>query len=116
MWVISKYGFASVVEHRDKPGCVLVRARDRGDLESFCEVARDGDVPGFSEEAIEENRSADYHFRMTVRSEDWAELVKVLAEDIDYPNFKDEVSKVDPERAAVYMGVWSELRRIRERD
>jgi len=116
MWVISKYGFASVLEHRDKPGWVLVRSRDRGDLESFCEVARDSDVPGFSEQEIEENRNADYHFRMTVKSEDWAELVKVLAEGIDYPNFKDEVSKVDPERAAVYMGVRSELRKIQERE
>ena len=116
MWVISKYGFASAVKHLDKLGWVLVRARDRSDLEEFCEVARDCGVPGFSEEAIEENRSADYRFRMTVKREDWAELAKVLAAGIDYPNFKDEVSKVDPERAAVYMGVWSELRKIQEQE
>ena len=112
MWVISKYGFVSVVGHRDKPGWVLVRARDRGDLEEFCSVARDCDVPGFSEEAIEENPSADYRFRMTVRSDDWAELAKVIAAGIDYPNFKNEVATVDPERAAIYGGVWSELRRL----
>ena len=116
MWVISKYGFASAVQHVDKPGWVLVRARDRGDLEEFCSVARDSDVPGFSEEEIEENRSADYRFRMTVRSDDWAELVKVIAAGIDYPNFKNEVAKSDPERAGIYGGVWSELRRIQESD
>jgi hypothetical protein len=38
MWVISKYGFASAVAHTDKPGCVLVRARDKGDLEEFSGV------------------------------------------------------------------------------
>ncbi|MFM9053923.1 MAG: hypothetical protein ACKOQ5_03565, partial [Solirubrobacterales bacterium] len=73
-------------------------------------------LSGFSESEIEENPQADYRFRMTVRSDDWAGLVKVLAAGIDYPNFKDEVSKTDPERAAVYMGVWSELRRIQESD
>jgi hypothetical protein len=112
MWVISKYGFASAVEHTDKPGCVLVRARDRTDLEEFCAVARDCDVPGFSEEAIEENPSADYRFRMTVKDEDWAELVKALAVGINYPNFKNEVAKVDPGRADIYTGVWSELMKI----
>jgi hypothetical protein len=112
MWVISKYGFASAVQHTDKPGCVLVRARDKGDLQEFCEVARDCDVPGFSEEAIEENPSADYRFRMTVRDEDWAQLVKVLALGVDYPNFKNEVASVDPGRAGIYGGVWSELMKI----
>jgi len=112
MWLISKYGFASVVEHLDKPGRVLVRARDRSDLEEFCSVARDCDVPGFSEEAIEENSSADYRFRMTVKSEDWAELAKVLAVGIDYPNFKNAVAGVDPERAAIYGTVWADLMKI----
>ncbi|MFM9042715.1 MAG: hypothetical protein ACKOPI_00940 [bacterium] len=116
MWVISKYGFASAVEHRDQPGWVLVRARDRADLEEFCGVARDKGLSGFSESEIEENPQADYRFRMTVKSEDWAELVKVLAGEIDYPNFKNEVATVDPERAAIYGGVWSELRRIQESD
>jgi len=112
MWLISKYGFASAVQHTDKPDCVLVRARDRGDLDEFCGVARDCDVPGFSEEAIEENLNADYRYRMTVKNEDWTELVKVLAAGIDYPNFKDEVASVDPSRAGIYGGVWSELMKI----
>jgi hypothetical protein len=112
MWFISKYGFASAVQHTDKPGCVLVRARDKGDLEEFCGVARDCDVPGFSEEVIEENPNADYRYRMTVKTEDWAQLVKVLALGIDYPNFKNEVASVDPGRAGIYGGVWSELMKI----
>lgn len=114
MWVISKYGFASAVKHLDKPGWVLVRARDRSDLEEFCGVAGDCDVPGFSEEAIEENRNADYRFRMTVRDEDWAQLVKALAVGIDYSNFKNEVAKVDQDRAAIYSSVWSELLKIQQ--
>lgn len=112
MWLISKYGFASAVAHNEKPGCVLVRARDRGDLEELCGVARDSDVSGFSEEAIEENPNADYRYRMTAGNENWAELVKVLVEGIDYPNFKNEVAEVDPERAAIYLEVWSKLRKI----
>jgi hypothetical protein len=112
MWLISRYGFASVVEHLDKPDWVLVRSRSKSDLEEFCLVARDCDVPGFSEDAIEENSDADYRFRMTVKNEDWAELAKVLAVGIDYPNFKNVVASVDPERAAIYSTVWADLMKI----
>lgn len=116
MWMISKYGFASVVEHKDQPGCVLVRGRDRGDLEEFCEVARDCDVPGFSEQAIEEDPSADYRFRMTVKDKDWGQLAQALAIGIDYPNFKNEVASVDPKRAEIYAGVWSQMMKIQYPD
>ena len=112
MWMISKYGFASVVQHTDKQGHVLVRARDRSDLEEFCGVARDCDVPGFSEQAIEEDPNADYRYRMTINDKDWAQLAEALAAGIDYPNFKDAVAAVDPERAAIYGSVWSELVKI----
>jgi hypothetical protein len=110
--MISKHGFASVVEHKDKPGWLLVRGRDRGDLEEFCEVARDCDVPGFSEQAIEEDPNADYRFRMTVKDKDWGQLAKALAIGISYPNFKNEVASVDRKRAEIYSGVWSQLTKI----
>jgi hypothetical protein len=32
---------------------------------------------------------------------------------LDYPNFKNEVAREDPERAHVYMGVWTVLRKLR---
>lgn len=114
--MISKYGFASVVEHKDKPGWLLVRGRDRGDLEEFCEVARDCDVPGFSEQAIEEDSNADYRFRMTVKDKDWGQLAEALAIGISYPNFKNEVASVDRKRAEIYSGVWSQLMKIQYPD
>ena len=40
------------------------------------------------------------------------ELVRGQAA-LDYPNFKSEVEKADPERAHVYMGVWTALRKLR---
>jgi hypothetical protein len=32
---------------------------------------------------------------------------------LNYPNFKNEVAAADPDRAHVYMGVWTALRRLR---
>ena len=32
---------------------------------------------------------------------------------LDYPNFKSEVAEADPERAHIYMGVWTALHKLR---
>jgi hypothetical protein len=32
---------------------------------------------------------------------------------LNYPNFKNEIGKKDPERAHIYMGVWTALRKLR---
>ena len=65
MWFISKYGFVSVVEHRDKSGSMIVRARAKADLEQLCQLANHVGIPNFEQGQIEENPDADYHYRLT---------------------------------------------------
>ncbi len=116
MWMMTKYGFYSVVEHRDDPQTVLIRARARKDLEELCEVADSLSrqygsrvATGFTPDRILLDDTADYRFRLIVPRQAWMEVTLHLCEGVDYANFKNAVKERDPDRADVYMRVWSAL-------
>lgn len=105
MWILTTRGFLSVVAHREEPGCVLVRARRREDLEALREQLPDLE--------LREDRAADYRWRTTLTRESWAAALARLAGQIDYDNFKSAVARRQgAERAAPYGRVWAELRSL----
>src|SRR5664279_2203184 len=112
MWLITKNGFLSVVQNLDSKGpgdALLVRGRVRRDLEHFADVAlRLGERP-----EIVETLRADYGFRLTTSRAVLAAYLAGQVGALDYPNFKSEVAKDDPERAQVYSRVWGVLRDLR---
>lgn len=102
MWIVTTRGFFSVVAHRDEPATVLVRARVRSDLESL------GNLLGPLD--IRHTPDADYAYRVVMPRERWSHCLAVLAEEIDYPNFKDAVAKRQGWNGArIYHHVWSAL-------
>ncbi len=103
MWIFTKHGFYSAVQHTDKANVVLVRARFKGDLESLCKTY---DITP----EVKYTPAADYLYRMEFKKELWSEIVAKEAADIDYPNFKSEVHD-GTERDTAYMGCWASLRR-----
>lgn len=118
MWILTPRGFYSVVEHREHPGLVIVRARARADLENlddlWCELQEGRTVRPLD---IEQTPKADYPYRTQVAKSEWASMTAAMAREIDYPNFKDAVKKVNADRATfVYMAVWSALRRIEQEE
>ena len=83
-----------------------MRARVRGDLENLCELEP---LKSYAD-SIQESDLGDYRCRVYVGRDDWIMAAALLAEKIDYPNFKDEVAeKQGYERARLYMKVWSAL-------
>jgi 8-oxo-dGTP diphosphatase len=105
MWLMTKFGFFSVVEKpEDKgKGMLTIRARVRGDLDALRHyLPQMGDIVS--------NAGSDYRFRVRVTKEDWAAASSKMALDIDYPNFKDKVAKEQGKsRASTYGKVWSAL-------
>lgn len=102
MWLFTPRGFFSVVADHDVPDSVLVRARAREDLEALREVAPHVE--------IRETPGRDYRFRTTLSRTDWSVALVVLAAEINYANFKDEVARRQGSgRATVYGRVWSTL-------
>jgi hypothetical protein len=112
MWLITTHGFLSVVQNLKSTGpddTLLIRGRVRADLERFADfAARRGAQP-----EVVESPGADYGFRLATSREVLAAFVAERVAALDYPNFKDEVAKEEPERAQVYMGVWTALRKLR---
>jgi len=109
MWILSDRGFVSIVEDRQDPGRLLVRARREGDLEAFLDCLPDlrpEDKPVHTPDA-------DYAWRVSLpRPMVSATLVK-LASEVDYDNFKDAVAaRQGYSRSRLYHDVWAILRRL----
>lgn len=106
MWMVTDRGFFSIVDKGDREDQLCVRARVREDLDRLCELAP---LKGYAGR-IQESELGDYRCRVYVGRDDWIMAAALLAEKIDYPNFKDEVGKKQGhERARLYMKVWSAL-------
>lgn len=107
MWLITTRGFYSIVADHYEDGNVLVRARVREDLEALGDLIRGLEVV--------ETPERDYRFRVSVPREVWEGVAAVLAEEIDYPNFKSAVAeRQGSARAHVYSDVWVTLLALQE--
>jgi 8-oxo-dGTP pyrophosphatase MutT (NUDIX family) len=110
MWVMTKFGFFSIVEKPEdkEKGMLTIRARVRGDLEALRHyLPQIGDIVS--------NAGSDYRFRVRVKKEDWAGAASKIALDIDYSNFKDKIAKAQGKsRASTYGKVWSALLDLHE--
>lgn len=91
MWIASKNGFISIVQHRDYPDQVLFRARVRKDLESL-----------FPKEEIISTPAADYGYRVFVSKQSAVEIISRQVQEIDYPNFKNAIAKTREQKDKLY--------------
>jgi hypothetical protein len=82
MWIMSVYGFYSVVQNENAPAEMLVRARVRKHLETLSFI---NPIGSFN---IIETTDSDYRFRAFVPRDQWVKISAWLANDIDYGNFK----------------------------
>ena len=109
MWLMTTTGFYSVVR---KPGDadLTVRARVCADLDAL----REHWLPELG--PTQQHAGTDYPCRARVSAQAFSEAVRKLALAIDYPNFKDEVGRVQGKpRAHAYSRDWSALLEL-ERD
>jgi hypothetical protein len=98
MWIASKNGFFSIVQHRDDAKCLIVRSRAYADL---------ADV--FDESRIRFTPEADYHYRVYAHREELVSLMTQWMRGVDYPNFKSAISKIphQMDKLESYHKVWS---------
>lgn len=83
MWIFTSNGFLSAVEHRDKPGYLMVRARAREHLVGLAQ--RMGEQPEYTP-------GADYEWRVTITRKSFEGFVLEQIKNIDYDNFKNSIS------------------------
>lgn len=113
MWILTNFGFFSVVQKPgDKAaGLITVRSRVRADLENL----RAQYLPDMG--IIEEDAGTDYRYRARVPHQSFAQAAKKIALDVDYPNFKDSVAaQQGHKRAHIYHQVWDTLYNLEEEE
>jgi|GEM_PF-947021 8-oxo-dGTP pyrophosphatase MutT (NUDIX family) len=111
MWLITNFGFFSIVEKpNDKGGITLtVRSRVKADLLAL----RDRYLPEMGE--IVANVGTDYQYRAKVSRNALANANARIMHDIDYSNFKNSVAEQQGlDRSHVYSGVWNVLYELQE--
>jgi len=102
MWIFLSGSFLSIVDKGDKSGkTVLVRARQKGDIENV-----------FSSASVVEGGGTDYQYRARIDREEVALRMADEVRGITYPNFKSTVKERD--RHNTYMKVWDVMYRYQE--
>jgi len=106
MWLFTKYGFYSIVKkkfgNQVKP--FQLRARKQKDLENLIRIA-------MLETKITETLQADYHYRITVDEKELIWILEVLADHLDYENFKSMIAgQADQkDKLSAYHNIWAAM-------
>jgi hypothetical protein len=111
MWLLTNFGFFSIVEKPDDKtaGTLTIRSRVKADLE----VLRDRYLPNMQQ--IEANAGSDYKFRARASREEIAAGIQQAIRDLDYSNFKNSVASTQGhKRASLYHAVWDVLYRLQD--
>lgn len=104
MWIVTNKSYMSIVQDNVDPSLLLVRARIRGDIETFL----DND-PRY---VVIEMDNSDYRFRAWVDREVVKEKMLKEINNINYDNFKNSVK--EKERKAWYTRIWSVMFQVQE--
>lgn len=99
MWICLYDAFLSIVHKDCKPDELLVRARRPGDIEKI-----------FPNATVTEYYRSDYQFRAVVPRADVIGALATEVTDIEYSNFKDQVS--DRPLHDAYLDVWTTMSRL----
>lgn len=106
MWIFTQTGFVSAVQHRDDPDLLVVRARDRLSLEPLAAAATLD---------ITTNATSDYPYRVIVSKDDFAAWTLAQIEDLNYPNFKNQVAVTRGKKFASHLSdVWATMLRAED--
>jgi hypothetical protein len=80
MWIFTRYGFLSIVQHNDYQNILIVRSRFKGHIQRI-----------FGDVEVENDAGTDYEYRTEIPKEKVAKIISDLIADIDYGNFKNEL-------------------------
>jgi tetratricopeptide (TPR) repeat protein len=84
MWLMTQYGFYSVVAHRAEDDTFLVRSRVKNDLENLRTLA------GLENE-IHVSPYSTYPYRLVLSGEEWSVALACLGATISYDSFKKRI-------------------------
>lgn len=90
MWIMTKFGFFSVVEHKDNDQLFLVRARRKEHLQDLLDFLK-GKGEKVEDLGIVDRPYSDYSFAILMNKTWFSACMVRVMQDINYHNFKDAV-------------------------
>ena len=105
MWLYTKYGFFSIVQHKDDPRKLLIRARFKEDIQQLAEIIEDAT---HKPAEWQETPNADYRYRTTLDRTVFEAIALWMVQSIDYTNFKNAVHG-NPVRDRAYIRCWDAM-------
>jgi len=110
MWIFTKHGFFSVVQDSYcKPGQLMVRAREKKDLEKMLDWLK-------LKRKIKTLYEADYRYRVAIPRESWVKYCADMARYIDYSNVKGTLAETGSKRAHAMVKCWYALVELQHSD
>ena len=100
MWIFLNNAMLSVVQHRELPESLMVRARRQGDIERV-----------FADCEVTHTPEADYAWRAVIPKVEVAQRLADSVLAIDYDNFKNSIPSSDRDRHDAYLDVWAVMSR-----
>ena len=118
MWIYSTKGFYSIVENRDNPNQVIIRARLKKDIDNLKRIF---DSLKLRTTKITVSSRTDYRYRFITDRMDWMTVMIRLMLSIDYDNFKNAVfksesGKIRERRHEAYLKIWGIMCNLQEFD
>ena len=101
MWLMTKYGFYSIVQKQ--PNVYHIRSRERKDIDNLVNY-----VP-LPDAMIMESDHTDYAVRIIVGQEEVLAVLEFLGENLDYDNFKAKIDRTPEQAHKPYHEVWQVL-------
>ena len=98
MWIFTNNGMLSIVAHRDRPDCLLVRAREPGAIEAI-----------FPEAKVKRTMNADYRYRAAISRGHVAVVLANKLFRLGYTNFKASISASKQAYHDACMDVWTRM-------
>lgn len=102
MWLFGQRGMFSIVQHKDNPEILIVKARMKGDIEQHWPNA-----------TIERNEHYDYLYRANLRRNEVAYTIQEMVKAIDYTSYKGELHD-RKRRYPYYLRIWEVLSDMQE--
>ena len=107
MWLFTRDGFLSLVQDRDNPDLLQVRARDRADI-----------LAHFPQAQVLDTAGADYAFRALVNRREVADTIHAAVMGLSYTSHAKEemadASPPNPRRMSAYYTVWTALAEMQD--
>jgi hypothetical protein len=107
MWIFTKDGFFSVVQHLGDDTKLIVRARDKHDL-----LHARARMPNTYIGVMMHTPNADYEWRFVCDRGVWQQYCEEAISNIDYANFKNSIFRKDEYRANLYAEVGAVMARL----